>query len=88
MEVLVKDYEEECADEGGVEKGMTAVLVGKLGIKISNLTPSPKLALRFDPAACVLTVCKASDPSMETEDQQYHVIHGVHCASPPGTSEN
>ena len=45
VEVLVKDYEEECADAGGVEKVLTAGVVGKLGIKLSNLSPSPKLAL-------------------------------------------
>ena len=94
MEVLAKDFEEECADERGVEKVLSAGIVGKLGIKLSNLSPSPKLALpvnqrkvnniaqsmlsRFDPAACVLTVCKASDHSIETEEQQYHVLHGVH----------
>ena len=94
MEVLTKDYEEECADERGVEKVLSAGIVGKLGIKLSNLSPSPKLALpvnqrkvnniaqsmlsRFDPAACVLTVCKASDHSIEPDEQHYHVLHGVH----------
>ena len=92
-DVLIKDFDDECVDPAGVEKGLTSGLVGKISVKLCNLSPSPNLALpvnqrkvssisqsmlsRFDVSACVLTICVADD-NENPDLVRYHVLHGVH----------
>ena len=92
-DVLIKDFDDECVDPAGVEKGLTSGLVGKISVKLCNLSPSPNLALpvnqrkvssisqsmlsRFDVSACVLTICVADD-NENPDLVRYHVLHGIH----------
>ena len=91
-EVCVKDFEDECNDADGVEKALTSGFFGKVDIRLSNLSASPKLALpvnlskvrniaqsmksRFDPSQCVLTVCQVGQSN--NTDSDLHQYHVVH----------